>query len=398
MITPYHLADVSRQSGIPMWNPDDPAYFLHDGGMDANPYLQDYIRYHIPIPRGVIEKAWTQDVVRNLQSEPGGGIQSVSHMPDVERMKTGTTPGGMSGALSDARKIGLANATYDALKVNPKTGVSELLAPVIGRHRIRFSGPAYGAWEEGGSTHLDPHIAIDVPHNPADPNHHRNMHDMLADLFQQTAIGSEIHRPKGNGPNAIGIRAHFDTPFTPESAQALAMDIVKTSGAHGHGPEVYPGENFARAIMYPWTAGQPLSEPREGTISQFQTGTIPARHLEQVSNNARMLAAIMRKHGARDARIFGLRTDYNEPSGLLPRNITQRPEYQSAMDVLSRLRGSFGVQKGMDEASDEERNAKVEKVMREFKEGRLRSSSGELVTDRDQAIAIAMSESGQSKD
>lgn len=44
-----------------------------------------------------------------------------------------------------------------------------------------------------------------------------------------------------------------------------------------------------------------------------------------------------------------------------------------------------------------EQYAKVAKVMREFKEGTLRSSSGELVTKRDQALAIALRESGLSK-
>jgi len=39
----------------------------------------------------------------------------------------------------------------------------------------------------------------------------------------------------------------------------------------------------------------------------------------------------------------------------------------------------------------------VRNTMREFKEGKLRSSSGEKVTSRKQAIAIALSKSGQSK-
>jgi hypothetical protein len=43
------------------------------------------------------------------------------------------------------------------------------------------------------------------------------------------------------------------------------------------------------------------------------------------------------------------------------------------------------------------KKAKMHKVMREFKEGELRSSSGKKVTKRSQAIAIGMSESGQSK-
>lgn len=40
---------------------------------------------------------------------------------------------------------------------------------------------------------------------------------------------------------------------------------------------------------------------------------------------------------------------------------------------------------------------KVEKVMHEFKEGDLHSSSGSKVKKRKQAVAIAMSESGQSR-
>jgi hypothetical protein len=40
---------------------------------------------------------------------------------------------------------------------------------------------------------------------------------------------------------------------------------------------------------------------------------------------------------------------------------------------------------------------KVSKVMREHKKGKLRSSSGRKVKSRKQAIAIAMSESGQSQ-
>jgi hypothetical protein len=40
---------------------------------------------------------------------------------------------------------------------------------------------------------------------------------------------------------------------------------------------------------------------------------------------------------------------------------------------------------------------KVEKVMREYKQGTLRSSSGDIVTNPKQAIAIGLSEAGLSK-
>lgn len=40
---------------------------------------------------------------------------------------------------------------------------------------------------------------------------------------------------------------------------------------------------------------------------------------------------------------------------------------------------------------------KVQKVMREYKSGKLKSSSGDKVKSRDQAVAIAMSEAGYKK-
>lgn len=40
---------------------------------------------------------------------------------------------------------------------------------------------------------------------------------------------------------------------------------------------------------------------------------------------------------------------------------------------------------------------KVHKVMREYKAGTLKSSSGDKVTSRDQAIAIALSENERAK-
>lgn len=43
------------------------------------------------------------------------------------------------------------------------------------------------------------------------------------------------------------------------------------------------------------------------------------------------------------------------------------------------------------------KKAKVHKVMKEFKSGKLKSGSGKKVKSRKQAVAIAMSESGQSK-
>jgi hypothetical protein len=50
-----------------------------------------------------------------------------------------------------------------------------------------------------------------------------------------------------------------------------------------------------------------------------------------------------------------------------------------------------------DEMASPQQKSKVKKVMAEHKRGTLKSGSGKKVKSRKQAIAIAMSESGQSK-
>ena len=50
----------------------------------------------------------------------------------------------------------------------------------------------------------------------------------------------------------------------------------------------------------------------------------------------------------------------------------------------------------LSEKEDKMKN-KVSKVMREYKSGTLKSSSGDKVKSRDQAIAIALSEAGMAK-
>ena len=46
--------------------------------------------------------------------------------------------------------------------------------------------------------------------------------------------------------------------------------------------------------------------------------------------------------------------------------------------------------------SKKAQQAKIKKVLKEFKAGTLKSSSGEKITDRRRAIAIALSEAGMS--
>lgn len=52
------------------------------------------------------------------------------------------------------------------------------------------------------------------------------------------------------------------------------------------------------------------------------------------------------------------------------------------------------VRKIVQKAQTPAQESKVERVMREFKEGKLKTPDGKIVTDRNQAIAIAMHEAG----
>jgi len=55
------------------------------------------------------------------------------------------------------------------------------------------------------------------------------------------------------------------------------------------------------------------------------------------------------------------------------------------------------LKKGMKKGGMTKGQKKISKVMREFKANKLKSSSGQKVTNPKQAIAIALSEAGQSK-
>jgi hypothetical protein len=56
-----------------------------------------------------------------------------------------------------------------------------------------------------------------------------------------------------------------------------------------------------------------------------------------------------------------------------------------------------GTRRNIMPKSGESKDDTVERVMHEYKEGDLKSSSGDKVRNRKQAVAIALSESGQSK-
>lgn len=70
--------------------------------------------------------------------------------------------------------------------------------------------------------------------------------------------------------------------------------------------------------------------------------------------------------------------------------------FKESQDIIQKsMDGEFSDLLKGDES--EEQRSKVKKVMDEWKSGKLKSSSGQKVSDRQQAIAIALSEAGLSK-
>jgi hypothetical protein len=61
------------------------------------------------------------------------------------------------------------------------------------------------------------------------------------------------------------------------------------------------------------------------------------------------------------------------------------------------IRNKMGYMKDGGMAKKTKAEKKISKVMGEFKESKLKSSSGQKVTSKKQAIAIALSEAGKSK-
>ena len=72
-------------------------------------------------------------------------------------------------------------------------------------------------------------------------------------------------------------------------------------------------------------------------------------------------------------------------------------QFRQALGSIDKKQDPFTI--ALSEATamnSKQRQAKVRKVLKEFKAGTLKSSSGEKITDRRRAIAIALSEAGMS--
>ena len=102
----------------------------------------------------------------------------------------------------------------------------------------------------------------------------------------------------------------------------------------------------------------------------------------------------MKENGSTETKKFGLGQHRDEGSFKIA------PEDSGLWSFEEWENWRNKVKKGTDSSitkSEDSKERKVALVMREFKDGKLKSSSGDSVTDRDQAIAIALSEAGLSK-
>ena len=185
--------------------------------------------------------------------------------------------------------------------------------------------------------------------------------------------------------------------------EQIALD--KADGIEEFHPEKYliPGVAARRAVPAALRAGMDILKD-EFMGKQTSEGLPTAQRLRDV--RSRVAPGRLVRNKADTERIAGYRDQY-KPGTSNTRNEQYRREaeemgipYKEYLKGKSRAeRASMGLEPNQSSTNAMDRfkkGGKVGKVMGEFNSGALKSSSGQKVTNRKQAMAIAMSEAGKS--
>ena len=208
------------------------------------------------------------------------------------------------------------------------------------------------------------------------------------------------------GMEAMGRRAADNAQRAAKKArrdEQIALD--KADAIEEFAPEKYliPGMAARRAIPAALRAGADILRD-EFMGPQTSEGLPTAQRLRDV--RSRVAPGRLVRNKADMERIAGYRDQY-KPGTSQTRNVKLRGEaeemgipYKDYLKGKSRAeRASMGLEAEQTSTNAMDRfkkGGKVGKVMGEFKSGSLKSSSGRKVTNRKQAMAIAMSEAGKS--
>lgn len=208
------------------------------------------------------------------------------------------------------------------------------------------------------------------------------------------------------GMEAMGRRAADDAQRAAKKArrdEQIALD--KADAIEEFAPEKYliPGMAARRAIPAALRAGADILR-NEFMGPQTSEGLPTAQRLRDV--RSRVAPGRLVRNKADMERIAGYRNQY-KPGTSNTRNAKLRGEaeemgipYKDYLKGKSKAeRASMGLEAEQTSTNAMDRfkkGGKVGKVMGEFKSGSLKSSSGQKVTNRKQAMAIAMSEAGKS--
>ena len=209
------------------------------------------------------------------------------------------------------------------------------------------------------------------------------------------------------GMEAMGRRAADDAQRAAKKArrdEQIALD--KADAIEEFAPEKYliPGMAARRAIPAALRAGADILKD-EFMGPQTSEGLPTSQRLKDV--RSRVAPGRLVRNKADMERIAGYRDQY-KPGTSNTRNAKLRGEaeemgipYKDYLKGKSKAeRASMGLEAEQTSTNAMDRfkkGGKVGKVMGEFKSGSLKSSSGQKVANRKQAMAIAISEAGKSK-
>lgn len=309
-----------------------------------------------------------------LITDASGKIKDVEHLRDHPDLVVSEKAKPTKAAMNELKKAGYKNTDRYSLRELGKTGAGarrDSMHDVV----INNGNPEYNSKVQS--------MLKDMDENP-DANHgafytNKKSKKTITDALLKRGysigdiafIDADNNRKQNNQQLADYMSGKKKILVGSMVAQT-GLNIQKMDRIHHIGvPKTYNLEQQAQARS--WRKGREKyateNNPNADVhILHHETNTV-------IDNNAR---ANIKKQGKEAAKIKGYREKYGlkEEAEVIKKSI--KPIF-----IIKAVRPS-----GQD---------KVARVMREFKEGKLKSSSGKLVTSRKQAIAIAMSEAGLAK-
>lgn len=352
------LTDLARKLGIQLWNPNDPNYFYKDSPLAQIPGIEGIAHLHLPIEhmaqKGVGDMASSSPLHRN------------SIRAFMERIGV---PNGLRESPELRKQFGphVVNAPIHPGVHTVRIDVPIYRRPAIDFHNEQNSSAQKAVGDESGNMSPIGHGSMLGQTNQPEQQY---VHEALANHLASThripvTISLQKHLRFGATPETMlephvafnvhnALHSGVDLSALHDDLKAATPHLLHTSGMiNGH-----TGDSTLKIGMHP-----------DATLADMQA-----------------VKDVIHKH-IRNPLV----TMQNMFVGVVP------PSRNQGMDAEKAVEDNAEPEP-VEKAEDiDEADEKVARVMREFKKGKLKSSSGKRVMSRDQALAIALSEARREK-